>query len=145
MRVLPQRRYFTKYISKLSDNPCVTACDHTMIAIKEYLHDVMYVEAELVFSSFWHRGPIRGRRCIQINVPTKPSYESWERSYLCWPHDGIYKFTWLTQAPSREERGNCLEWTEPRDPTWGSKRYYLCATKDQQPIGMYLRDKPRVQ
>lgn len=93
---------------------------------------------ELLFSSFWHRGPIRGKRCIQINVPTKPSNESWERSYLCWPHDGIYKFKWLTQAPSYEERGNCLEWTEPRDPTWSPKTYYLCATKDHQPIGMYV-------
>ena len=86
--------------------------------------------------SFWHKGPIRGKRCIQINVPNKPSSESWERSHLCWPHDGIYKFKWLTQRPSYEERDSCLEWTEPRDPTWKAKTYYLCATKVQQAIGM---------
>lgn len=86
--------------------------------------------------SFWHRGPIRGKKCIQINVPSKPSNESWERSHLCWPHDGIYKFRWLTQRPSSHERDSCLEWTEPRDPTWKAKTYYLCATKVQQAIGM---------
>ena len=87
--------------------------------------------------SFSYRGPVRGKRCLQINVPTKHYTESWARSYFCWPHDGIYKFTWLTHAPSAEERGNCLLWNEPRDPTWGDKKYYLCATKDQQPIGMF--------
>ena len=95
--------------------------------------------------SFWHKGPIRGKRCIQINVPTKPSNESWERSHLCWPHDGIYKFRWLTQRPSYEERDSCLEWTEPRDPTWKAKTYYLCANKVQQAIGMYGRDVKTVQ
>lgn len=93
--------------------------------------------------SFWYKGPIRGKRCIQINVPTKPSSESWERSHLCWPHDGIYKFRWLTERPSHEERDNCLEWTEPRDPTWKDKTYYLCGTKVQQAIdGNWTRWSP---
>lgn len=95
--------------------------------------------------SFWHKGPIRGKKCIQINVPTKPSSESWERSHLCWPHDGIYKFRWLTQRPSYEQRDSCLEWTEPRDPTWKAKTYYLCATKVQQAIGMCGRYVKTVQ
>ncbi|KAJ7392163.1 hypothetical protein OS493_013535 [Desmophyllum pertusum] len=90
-----------------------------------------------------YRGALRGKRCIHINVPSKPSNESWDRSYLCWPHDGIYKFKWLTHAPRYEERDSCLEWSEPRDPTWGDKRYYLCATKDQQPIdGSWTRWSP---
>lgn len=93
--------------------------------------------------SFWYKGPIRGKQCIQINVPTKPSNESWERSHLCWSHDGIYKFRWLTQTPSFEERDSCLEWTEPRDPTWKANTYYLCATKVQQAIdGNWTRWSP---
>lgn len=95
--------------------------------------------------SYWYKGPIRGKRCIQINVPTKPSNESWERSHLCWPHDGIYKFRWLTQRPSYEERDSCLEWTEPRDPTWKAKTYYLCANKVQQAIGMHGSDVKTAQ
>ena len=94
--------------------------------------------------SFWYKGPIKGKRCIQINVPAKPSSESWERSHLCWPHDGIYKFTWLTRRPSYEERDSCLEWAEPRDPTWKAKTYYLCATKVQQAIGMCGRYKGKL-
>lgn len=95
--------------------------------------------------SYWYKGPIRGKRCIQIDVPTKPSNESWERSHLCWPHDGIYKFRWLTQRPSYEERDSCLEWTEPRDPTWKAKTYYLCANKVQQAIGMHGSDVKTAQ
>ena len=94
--------------------------------------------------SFWYKGPIKGKRCIQINVPAKPSSESWERSHLCWPHDGIYKFRWLTRRPSYEERDSCLEWAEPRDPTWKAKTYYLCATKVQQAIGMCGRYKGKL-
>ena len=88
--------------------------------------------------SFSTRGPVPGKKCLQIRTPTKSYYEIWDRSYLCWPHDGIYKFKWLTHAPTAEERANCLEWSEPRDPTWGRNRYFLCATKDRKPIGRFF-------
>ncbi|XP_027036187.1 uncharacterized protein LOC113664759 [Pocillopora damicornis] len=93
--------------------------------------------------SFSTRGPVPGKKCLQIRTPTKSYYEIWDRSYLCWPHDGIYKFKWLTHAPTAEERANCLEWSEPRDPTWGRNRYFLCATKDRKPIdGNWTRWTP---
>lgn len=104
--------------------------------LQNYNHFCFNINLGNCVLSFWYKGPIRGKKCIQIYVPTKPSSESWERSHLCWSHDGIYKFRWLTQTPSFEERDSCLEWTEPRDPTWKANTYYLCATKVQQAIGM---------
>lgn len=93
--------------------------------------------------SFSGRGPVPGKKCIQLRIPTKSHYESWARSYFCWPHDGIYKFKWLTHAPTAEERPNCLELSEPRDLTWGRNKYFLCATKDRQPIdGNWTRWRP---
>lgn len=104
--------------------------------LQNYNHFCFNINLGNCVLSFWYKGPIRGKKCIQIYVPTKPSSESWERSHLCWSHDGIYKFRWLTQTPSFDERDSCLEWTEPRDPTWKANTYYLCATKVQQAIGM---------
>lgn len=79
-------------------------------------------------------GPLNGKRCIHIAVPTKPSQEAWNQTYLCWPLDVHYKFKWLTHAPGEEEKNTCMKLTEPRDPTWNDSRYYLCGSKDQRPI-----------
>lgn len=93
--------------------------------------------------SWSYRGPMRDRRCINIDVPTKSTREGWNRAYLCWPYDGNYKFKWLTHAPRNEEKGSCLKWTEPHDPTWSDSRYYLCATKDRKPVdGNWTRWSP---
>lgn len=90
-----------------------------------------------------YQGPLRDKTCIHINIPTKSGHEAWNQSYLCWPHDGNYQFKWLTHVPSNEEKGSCLKWTEPRDPTWNDSRYYLCAKKHRKPIdGNWTRWTP---
>lgn len=88
-------------------------------------------DLELRWSS---TGALNGKRCIHIDVPTKPNQEAWNQTYLCWPRDGNYKFKWLTHVPSHDEEGSCLKWTEPRDPTWNDSSYYLCGTKEEKPI-----------
>ncbi|KAM7443302.1 Bone morphogenetic protein 1 [Porites harrisoni] len=90
-----------------------------------------------------YRGPLRDKRCTRIRVPTKSHTEGWDRAYLCWPHDGNYKFKWLTNEPSDKDKGSCLKWTEPRDPTWNNSRYYLCATKHKRAVdGNWTRWSP---
>lgn len=91
----------------------------------------------LVSSRWSYRGPLRDKRCTRIRVPTKSHAEGWDRAYLCWPHDGNYKFKWLTNEPSDKDKGSCLKWTEPRDPTWNNSRYYLCATKHKRAVGKF--------
>ena len=93
-------------------------------------------------SRWSYRGPLRDKRCIHINIPTKSGHEAWNQSYLCWPHDGNYKFKWLTHAPNDEEKASCLKWTEPRDRTWNDSRYYLCAKKHRKPIGRLFHQNP---
>ena len=88
-------------------------------------------------------GPLSGKRCIHIAVPTKPSQEAWNQTFLCWPLDVHYKFKWLTHAPSEEEKNTCMKLTEPRDPTWNDSRYYLCGSKDQRPISRLIHDEQR--
>lgn len=91
----------------------------------------------LVSSRWSYRGPLRDKRCTRIRVPTKSHTEGWDQAYLCWPHDGNYKFKWLTNEPSDKDKGSCLKWTEPRDPTWNNSRYYLCATKHKRAVGKF--------